>query len=403
MASFHKSGGHGSLSRASSTGSLYAQGGGGGGGSAANTEGPTDDEDSDGKNHAAAAAAAAAASAGAGSVSGGNSTGGSQSYRERRREAHTQAEQKRRDAIKRGYDYLQELVPITSGGAEGEGGDGGAGAGPNGACGEGGEGGMHGNDVTPNSPGDEMPGGANGKISKAAVLQRSIDYILQIQQQKKKQEEELSQLRKEMVALQIMHANYEQLVKAHNQGGGGGGDHQLIGGGRRAGGGGGGGDGGGGAGSEAVPSDVKFDIFRNFMDTLFDSFNDRVSMREFSELSAGVASWIEEQCKPQLLQEAMHGILETTRDKYQPGRAAGAAAAEDDKYQPGRAAGAAAAEDDYDEGEAATAAAAAGEDEEANHHLHHLSAGGGAAAGADLMSNSSYASFKAENASDPKF
>ena len=29
------------------------------------------------------------------------------SYKERRREAHTQAEQKRRDAIKKGYDYLQ--------------------------------------------------------------------------------------------------------------------------------------------------------------------------------------------------------------------------------------------------------------------------------------------------------
>ena len=35
----------------------------------------------------------------------------SQTYRERRREAHTAAEQKRRDAIKKGYDSLQELVP----------------------------------------------------------------------------------------------------------------------------------------------------------------------------------------------------------------------------------------------------------------------------------------------------
>ncbi len=35
----------------------------------------------------------------------------SRSYKERRREAHTQAEQKRRDAIKKGYDALQELVP----------------------------------------------------------------------------------------------------------------------------------------------------------------------------------------------------------------------------------------------------------------------------------------------------
>lgn len=33
------------------------------------------------------------------------------SYKERRREAHTFAEQKRRDAIKRGYDDLQNIVP----------------------------------------------------------------------------------------------------------------------------------------------------------------------------------------------------------------------------------------------------------------------------------------------------
>jgi len=34
-------------------------------------------------------------------------------------------------------------------------------------------------------------------------------------QQKKKQEDELSALRKEVVALQIMKVNYEQIVKAH--------------------------------------------------------------------------------------------------------------------------------------------------------------------------------------------
>ena len=34
-----------------------------------------------------------------------------QSYKDRRREAHTHAEQKRRDAIKRGYESLVEIVP----------------------------------------------------------------------------------------------------------------------------------------------------------------------------------------------------------------------------------------------------------------------------------------------------
>lgn len=58
------------------------------------------------------------------------------SYKERRREAHTQAEQKRRDAIKKGYDTLQELVPTCK--------------------------------QTDNS---------GYKLSKAIVLQKSIDYI----------------------------------------------------------------------------------------------------------------------------------------------------------------------------------------------------------------------------------
>ena len=43
-----------------------------------------------------------------GGLASGSGAGG-QSYRDRRREAHTQAEQKRRDAIKKGYDYLQGI------------------------------------------------------------------------------------------------------------------------------------------------------------------------------------------------------------------------------------------------------------------------------------------------------
>lgn len=51
-------------------------------------------------------------------------------------------------------------------------------------------------------------------MSKATVLQKSIDYIQYLQQQKKKQEEERNALRKEVVALRIMQTNYEQIVKA---------------------------------------------------------------------------------------------------------------------------------------------------------------------------------------------
>lgn len=54
-------------------------------------------------------------------------------------------------------------------------------------------------------------------MSKAGVLQKSIDFIQHLSVQKKKQESDLASLRKEVVALQIMRANYEQLVRAHQR------------------------------------------------------------------------------------------------------------------------------------------------------------------------------------------
>ncbi|KAG8238998.1 hypothetical protein J437_LFUL005055 [Ladona fulva] len=142
------------FSRCSSTGSIHTLS------SSAHNTGVTfdinyclsvfkDDEDSDGK-------------------------GSPRSYKERRREAHTQAEQKRRDAIKKGYDSLQDLVPTC-----------------------------------------QQPDSSGYKLSKATVLQKSIDYIQYLLQKKKKEEEERNALRKDVIALRIMQANYEQIVKAH--------------------------------------------------------------------------------------------------------------------------------------------------------------------------------------------
>ncbi|CAJ1076139.1 max-like protein X isoform X1 [Xyrichtys novacula] len=88
------------------------------------------------------------------------------SYKDRRRQAHTQAEQKRRDAIKKGYEDLQSIVPTCQ-------------------------------------QQSEFAVGAQ-KISKATVLQKTIDYIHFLHKEKKKQEEEVSLLRKEVMALKIM-------------------------------------------------------------------------------------------------------------------------------------------------------------------------------------------------------
>uniref|UniRef100_A0A8P4KLY5 Max-like protein X n=1 Tax=Dicentrarchus labrax TaxID=13489 RepID=A0A8P4KLY5_DICLA len=167
------------------------------------------------------------------------------SYKDRRRQAHTQAEQKRRDAIKKGYDDLQSIVPTCQ-------------------------------------QQSEFAVGAQ-KISKATVLQKTIDYIHFLHKEKKKQEEEVSVLRKEVMALKIMKTNYEHIVKAHQN------NPQQ--------------------GEDQVSDQVKFNIFQSIMDSLFQSFSNSVSVSSFQELSACVFSWIEEHCKPQTLREFVVGVL----------------------------------------------------------------------------------------------
>ncbi|KAL1458111.1 hypothetical protein WDU94_008285 [Cyamophila willieti] len=162
-------------------------------------------------------------------------------YKERRREAHTQAEQKRRDAIKKGYDSLQDLVPTCQ--------------------------------QTDNS---------GYKLSKATVLQKSIDYIQFLVQQKKKLEEERNALRKEVVALRIMQANYDIMVKAQQT------PHGQT--------------------ETRLSDEVKFQVFQSIMDELFSTFCS-VGTSNFSELSACVFSWLEEHCKPQTLKQNITSVL----------------------------------------------------------------------------------------------
>ncbi|KAH0560768.1 max-like protein X isoform X1 [Cotesia glomerata] len=201
------------FSRCNSTGSLHTPSS-----SAHNTE----DEDSDNKNSTI-------------------------SYKERRREAHTQAEQKRRDAIKKGYDSLQDLVP---------------------SC--------------------QHSDSSGYKLSKATVLQKSIDYIQFLLQQKKKQEEERNALRKEVLALRIMEANYEQIVKAHQTQP----NHTEM----------------------RVSDETKFQVFQSIMDQLFQSFN-HISVANFNELSGSVFSWLEEHCKPQTLHEVVRSVLQQLHNR----------------------------------------------------------------------------------------
>ena len=99
------------------------------------------------------------------------------------------------------------------------------------------------------------------------------------------------------MALEIMKRTYEQLVKSHTArsnaaaAAGLGSDRSSH-------------------DDSYVPVDVKFQVFQLLMDSLFRSFNENVGMNNFSELSGCVFSWLEEQCKPQLLQELMLNILQ---------------------------------------------------------------------------------------------
>lgn len=167
-------------------------------------------------------------------------------YKERRREAHTQAEQKRRDAIKRGYEDLQYMVPTCQ----------------------------------------QQDSISSYKLSKATILQRSIEYIQTLQKARIRHEDELETLRKEVRALQIMKNNYEQMLKQHQltniQNG------QPI---------------------NQMSEQVKFEIFQAICDNLFESFDRYVTFGNFKQLSASIFNWLEENCKPQSLRELCLGIL----------------------------------------------------------------------------------------------
>lgn len=173
-----------------------------------------------------------------------------ESYKDQRRRAHTQAEQKRRNAIKKGYDDLQAIVPTCQ---------------------------------------QQDFSISSQKLSKAIILQKTIDYIQFLHKEKKKQEEEVSTLRKDVMALKIMKVNYEQIVKAHQ-------DNPSE-------------------GKDQVSDQVKFNVFQGIMDSLFESFNASISVTSFQELSACVFSWIEEHCKPHTLRDIVMGVLHQVKSQ----------------------------------------------------------------------------------------
>lgn len=140
------------------------------------------------------------------------------------------------------------------------------------------------------------------KLSKATVLQRSIDYIGYLHQQKKKQEEERSALQKEVTALRIIQGSYENMLQNQQQSPG--------------------------LQETRVSDDVKFKVvsrkidcdlgasnmvhshpqFQAITDEMFQTF-ELLPMNDFAELTSGVLPWLEEHCKPHILRQIVNQTL----------------------------------------------------------------------------------------------
>jgi len=101
--------------------------------------------------------------------------GSIKSREEKRRLSHTAAEQKRRNAIKQGYELLKARLP----------------------------------NCQQTDPYISM------RITRATTLEQTIDYIHELEKEKDKHEQELDSLKKEIIALKIMKSNYEEILQYH--------------------------------------------------------------------------------------------------------------------------------------------------------------------------------------------
>ena len=109
--------------------------------------------------------------------------------KQKRKQAHTQAEKKRRDSIRKGYDDLASMVP---------------------ACRN-----------TGRVTSKKLLSGyliisdpyMTQKLSKATILSKTIDYIERITEEKKRDENELQKLNREVKGLKIQFDEYSRLIK----------------------------------------------------------------------------------------------------------------------------------------------------------------------------------------------
>jgi len=170
----------------------------------------------------------------------------------KRREAHTQAEKRRRDSINRGYLELQRVVPTVQ------------------------------SETDPNS---------GQKISKFQILLRSIDYLEFLKQQNDAQDAELTRLKKEYAGLNLMKSSYQRLSgESASQQINSGGPTQIR--------------------NQEHQNEIKLQFFKLLGDQLFTSFDEQVSCDDIAALFNTVVPWLEYECNPSRINEIVKQLLE---------------------------------------------------------------------------------------------
>jgi MAX-like protein X len=131
------------------------------------------------------------------------------------------------------------------------------------------------------------------KLSKATVLQKSIEYVSYLKQQKIKQEEEKAAMLKEVKALRILQKNYEHMLQNQQT------SNQQM---------------------ESVSDEVKFQVFQSIMSEMFVSF-EKLPMSDFDELVNSVCEWLESsfssQYMKQVAQQSLNNVVSSHNDAMQ--------------------------------------------------------------------------------------
>ena len=165
---------------------------------------------------------------------------------QKRREKHSQAEKKRRETLKQGYEALQQVLQPT------------------------------------------VDASSTQKLSKAAVMQKTIEQIEMSQNVISNQKKEIDDLRKQKEALECMKENYSHLVTQHKH------DWSVL--------------------NTHVSCHMKREIFKEIMDELFVKFDKKVSTGSFQELSGCIITWIENNCKPDEFNALVNAVMATYHD-----------------------------------------------------------------------------------------